>query len=167
MMIVSSITSMDKLNISSVTPVVQVRFAVPASVQADEGSEVRGRLVVEFIPQTEIPFTVMVETFDLSPPDAEGLLSNINGCVELFINIKTLAAGVDYQPLIANVTLSQFQTTGNLVVIIIQDNITERTEAFEARIIIPTEAQQLGVSLGSPSIFSIEIFDDDRKLLFM
>lgn len=89
------------------------------------------------------------------------------GVWNCLVNIKTLAAGVDYQPLIANVTLSQFQTTENVVVTIIQDNITERTEAFEVRIIIPTEAQQLGVSLGSPSIYSIEIFDDDRKLLFM
>lgn len=83
MMTVSSITSMDILNISSVTPVVQVNFAVPAFVETSEGLQ-PSSIVVEFRPQTEIPFTVMVETFDLSPPDAEGLLSNINGCVELF-----------------------------------------------------------------------------------
>ena len=37
---------------------------------------------VIFSPQdTEIPFNFTVETFDLSPPDAEGLLFNTNVCV--------------------------------------------------------------------------------------
>ena len=73
-------------------------------------------------------------------------------------------AGVDYQPLRRNVTLSQAITCRDLNVSILQDNITERSESFGARIIIPLETQQLGVQLGSPSILIIKILDDDRKV---
>ena len=51
----------------------------------------------------------------------------------------------------------------SLVVMIIQDEINEKTENFSARIIIPLETQQLGVKLGSPSTLNIAIIDDDRK----
>ena len=61
--------------------------------------------------------------------------------------------------------MSELQATENLEVIILDDSITERTEEFEVRIIIPEETQQLGVSLGAPSVLSVRIFDDDRKLL--
>ena len=74
-------------------------------------------------------------------------------------------AGIDYRPLRRNVTLSELQATEVLVVNIIQDNITERTEAFEVRIIIPEETQQLGVSLGTPSVLRVTIGDDDCKPL--
>ena len=73
-------------------------------------------------------------------------------------------AGVDYQPLRRNVTLSQAITSEDLKVIILQDKITERIESFGARIVIPSETQQLGVQLGSPSSLIIKILDDDRKL---
>ena len=74
-------------------------------------------------------------------------------------------AGVDYQPLRRNVTLSELQATENLEVTIFDDSITERTETFEARIVIPEETQRLGVSLGSPSMLTIRILDDDGKSL--
>ena len=73
-------------------------------------------------------------------------------------------AGVDYQPLRRNVTLSQAIACRDLNVTILQDNITERNESFGVRIIISPETQQLGVQIGSPSIFIIKILDDDRKL---
>ena len=62
--------------------------------------------------------------------------------------------------------MSELQTTEKLVVNIINDNITERTEEFEVRIIIPEETQQLGVCLCTPSVLRVTISDDDRKLLF-
>ena len=77
-----------------------------------------------------------------------------------------LTAGADYRPLRTNVTLNPLQVTANLAVDILQDSITERTEVFGVRIIIPEEAQQLGVTLGSPSVISIRIADDDCKPLF-
>ena len=64
-----------------------------------------------------------------------------------------------------NVTLNPLQVTANLVVDIIQDSITERTESFGVRIIIPEEAQQLGVTLGSPSELTVRIQDDDSKFV--
>lgn len=70
-------------------------------------------------------------------------------------------AGVDYEPLRRNVTLSDLQATENLEVAIFNDSILERTETFEARIIIPEEIERLGVTLGSPSVLSIRILDDD------
>ena len=73
-------------------------------------------------------------------------------------------AGVDYQPLRTNVTLSPSIASQTLTVPIIQDQITERTESFRARIIIPPETQQLGVQLGSPSELTVNIQDDDCKL---
>ena len=75
-------------------------------------------------------------------------------------------AGVDYQSLRRNVTLSQAKTSEDLVVTILQDKITERTETFGARIIIPVETQQLGVQLGPLSSLIIKILDDDRKLAY-
>ena len=77
-----------------------------------------------------------------------------------------LTAGADYRPLRTNVTLNPLQVTANLAVDILQDSVTERTEVFGVRIIIPEEAQQLGVTLGSPSVISIRIADDDCKPLF-
>ena len=73
-------------------------------------------------------------------------------------------AGVDYEPLRTNVTLGPLQATQNLAVDIIEDLLTERTEEFQVRIIVPEEAQQLGVSLGMPSVLTVRIIDDDRKL---
>ena len=73
-------------------------------------------------------------------------------------------AGVDYRPLRTNATLSPSIQSQTLVVTIIQDQITERTESFRARIIIPPETQQLGVQLGSPSELTVNIRDDDCKL---
>ena len=61
--------------------------------------------------------------------------------------------------------MSELKATEILTVNILDDNITERTEGFEVRIIIPEETQQLGVSLGTPSVLSVRIFDDDRKSL--
>ena len=61
--------------------------------------------------------------------------------------------------------MSELLATENLVVNIFNDSITERTETFEARIVIPEETEQLGVSLGSPSVLSIRILDDDCKPL--
>ena len=73
-------------------------------------------------------------------------------------------AGVDYQPLRTNVTLSPSIASQTLTVPIIQDQITERTESFRARIIVPEETQQLGVQLGSLSELTVHIQDDDCKL---
>ena len=72
-------------------------------------------------------------------------------------------AGVDYQPLRRNVTLSPSVASQTLVVPIILDELTERNESFQARIIIPPETQQLGVELGSPSVLTVNIQDDDCK----
>ena len=72
-------------------------------------------------------------------------------------------AGVDYQPLRRNVTLSPSVASQTLVVPIIQDQLTERTESFQARIIIPPEAQRLGVELGSPSVLTVSIQDHISK----
>ena len=80
--------------------------------------------------------------------------------------LTILTAGADYRPLRTNVTLNPLQVTQNLAVDILQDSVTERTEAFGVRIIIPEETQQLGVTLGSPSVIPIRIADDDRKPLF-
>lgn len=57
--------------------------------------------------------------------------------------------------------MSDLQATENLEVAIFNDSILERTETFEARIIIPEETERLGVTLGSPSVLSIRILDDD------
>ena len=81
--------------------------------------------------------------------------------------LTVLTAGVDYRPLRTNVTLTPLQVTDHFEVDILQDSITERTEVFGVRIIIPEEAQQLSVMLGSPSEILIRIADDDRKPLFM
>ena len=81
--------------------------------------------------------------------------------------LTILIADADYRPLKTNVTLTPLQVTDNFEVDILQDSITERTEAFGVRIIIPEEAQQLGVTLGSPSVIPIRIADDDCKPLFM
>lgn len=64
------------ISISYGTPAVQVRFfTVQDSVSTEESSN--ARFAVIFDPQdTEIPFTFLVETVDLSPPDAEGLCCN-------------------------------------------------------------------------------------------
>ena len=64
-----------------------------------------------------------------------------------------------------NVTLNPLQVTANLAVDIIQDSITERTETFGVRIIVPEETQQLGVTAGDPSVIPIRITDDDRELI--
>ena len=40
-----------------------------------------GCLVIFDPQETEIPFTFIAETVDLSPPDAAGLCCNINGCM--------------------------------------------------------------------------------------
>ena len=77
--------------------------------------------------------------------------------------IITVSAGVDYRPLRRNVTLSGTVASENLGVTIIEDEITERTESFGARIIIPQDAQRLGVRLGDQSNMTINILDDDRK----
>jgi len=52
-----------------------------------------------------------------------------------------------------------------LGVIILEDVITERTESFGARIIIPQDTQRLGVRLGDQSTMIINILDDDRKTI--
>ena len=52
-----------------------------------------------------------------------------------------VVAGIDYQPLRRNVTLSDLQAVKNLEVTIFNDCITERTETFEARIVIPEETE--------------------------
>ena len=72
-------------------------------------------------------------------------------------------AGIDYQPLRKNVTLSPSVASKTLVVPIIQDQLTERNESFQARIIIPPETQRFGVELGSPSVLTVNIQDDDCK----
>ena len=72
-------------------------------------------------------------------------------------------AGVDYQPLRRNVTLSPSVASQTLVVPIILDELTERNESFQARIIIPPKTQRLGVELGSPSVVTVNIQDDDCK----
>ena len=74
----------------------------------------------------------------------------------------TIIAGVDYQPLRRSVTLGQTIASENLVISILQDQMTERTKQFGARIIIPPGTQQLGVQLGSPSSLNVQIQDDDR-----
>ena len=73
-------------------------------------------------------------------------------------------ADVDYRSLKKNFTLGPSQLFENLDVPIIQDQMTERTESFRVRIIIPPETQRLGVQLGSPSELTVNIRDDDCKL---
>ena len=51
-----------------------------------------------------------------------------------------------------------------MTVDIIQDAIIEGNELFAVQIIIPEEAQQIGVSHGSPSVSAITIIDDDCNL---
>ena len=65
------------ISISCGAPVVQVRFFTTQTfVSTEESSDARFSVI--FDPQdTEIPFTFLVETVDLSPPDAEGLCCNI------------------------------------------------------------------------------------------
>ena len=43
------------------------------------------------------------------------------------------------------------------------DDITERTESFGIRLILPEATQQLGVSLGDDSEVIIGILDNDGK----
>ena len=76
---------------------------------------------------------------------------------------SSVIANVDYLPIRRNVTLSGSVASENLIVNFIQDEIIERTERFGARIIIPPEAQRLGVQLGSSSTLIVGILDDDRK----
>ena len=59
--------------------------------------------------------------------------------------------------------MSQGVASENLIVRILQDRLTERTERFGVRIIIPESTRQLGVELGSPSELIVSILDDDRK----
>lgn len=66
-----------------------------------------------------------------------------------------------------NVTFNEFHATEHLAVNVIEDDITERTRIFGVRIIVPADAQQLGVLLGAPSELFVTIIDDDRKLLFL
>ena len=66
-----------------------------------------------------------------------------------------------------SVTLNPIQVVETLAVDIIQDSVAERSETFGVRIIIPQKAQQLGVTLGSPSVMHITIADDDSKPLFV
>ena len=93
-------------------------------------------------------------------------VSHVMGCVTMYV-ANILIAGVDYIPLMRNVTLSPFKAAENLAVDIIQDNIVEQIEEFGIRIIIPIETQQLGVLLGTPSEITIRIVDDDCKLLYL
>ena len=93
-------------------------------------------------------------------------VSHVMGYVTMYI-ANILIAGVDYIPLMRNVTLSPFKAAENLAVDIIQDNIVEQIEEFGVRIIIPVETQQLGVLLGTPSEITIRIVDDDCKLQFL
>lgn len=75
----------------------------------------------------------------------------------------SVIANVDYRPIRRNVTLSGSRASRNLIVNFIDDQITERTERFGARIIIPPETQRLGVQLGPQSTLEVGILDDDCK----
>jgi len=110
---------------------------------------------------TNIPVTVKVETFDFTPPDAQGLVNNnlflysIHSCYTI--------AGLDYQPLITNVTLNRFVGSQILIVNITQDNIDEKREMFGIRLILLEELQQSNVVLGTPAEAIVTILDDESK----
>lgn len=114
---------------------------------------------VGFSPQrTRIPFTVRVETFDLSPPDAQGLI-----LIPWYLDMPfvCITAGIDYQPLVRNITLSQFVASVIIQVEIIENNITDGNKRFGLRIIVPEETQRLGIELGTPSELNVTVVDDD------
>ena len=75
-----------------------------------------------------------------------------------------ITAGVDYQPLIRNVTLSQLVASVTIQVKLIENNITDGNRRFGLRIVIPEEFQRLGIELGTPSELNITIIDDDGNV---
>lgn len=74
-------------------------------------------------------------------------------------------AGIDYQPLIQNITLSQLVASVLIQVDIIENNITDGNRRFGLRIVIPKETKQLGIELGTLSELLITIIDDDGNVL--
>ena len=47
---------------------------------------------------------------------------------------------------------------------VIENNITDGNRQFGLRLIIPEEAQQLGIELGAPSELNVTILDDDGNV---
>ena len=72
-----------------------------------------------------------------------------------------ITAGIDYQPLVRNITLSQFVASVIIQVEIIENNITDGNKRFGLRIIVPEETQRLGIELGTPSELNVTVVDDD------
>ena len=71
------------LKLSPLSSVVEIMFQQTV-VEIEE--VMRAQFSVTFSPQdTEIPFNFTVETFDLSPPDAEGLLFHSTTCMVEYI----------------------------------------------------------------------------------
>ena len=75
-------------------------------------------------------------------------------------------AGEDYQSNIESFMLSSLSEIGTASVNILNDEITEQTESFGARIIIPEETRRLGIDLGTPSTIIVTITDDDGKIIY-
>jgi len=81
----------------------------------------------------------------------------------LLYSIYVLTAEVDYKPkrLAINFKLGSRQI--GVTVATIDDNQMERTEYAGVRIVIPPEAQQLGVKLSAKAERIIRIIDNDNE----
>ena len=79
----------------------------------------------------------------------------------LTFTILLCTAGEDYQPTNKTVIFDRNDIENFLIVNIENDDITERTESFGIRLILPEATQQLGVTLGDDSEVIIGIRDDD------
>lgn len=78
--------------------------------------------------------------------------------------VLSITAGIDYQPFIRNITLSQSIASVTIQVETIENNVTDGNRKFGLRIIIPEETQRLGIELGTPSELNITIIDDDGNI---
>ena len=90
-------------------------------------------------------------------------MNNYNLNTAFYHNIFTIA-GIDYQPLIRNVTFSQLVASVAIQINIIENNITDGNRIFGLRLVIPEESKQLGIELGTPSESTITIIDDDGNI---
>lgn len=76
-------------------------------------------------------------------------------------------AGVDYRPLVRNITLGHVMASDIVQVEVIENNITDGNRLFGLRLVVPEEAQKLGIELGAPSELNITIIDDDGNVTML